>query len=111
MTLQESVDELTKALRELGREIEKAAIADWRWLCRQARRPKPRPKWKTKPDDRMRDERRDLDGRTPCKAKCRKCAGANVAYRVVESSCGGYDDVQYRCGDCDHQWWVDGPDS
>ena len=36
---------------------------------------------------------------------CRKCM------RKWESSCGGYEDYQYRCAACGHAWWVDGIDS
>lgn len=42
---------------------------------------------------------------------CRKCDGRNVYYREWESSCGGYDDIQYECRDCGRKWWVEGPDA
>lgn len=42
---------------------------------------------------------------------CRKCKSDAVIYREVESSCGGYDDEQYKCESCGHSWWVDGPDA
>ncbi len=41
---------------------------------------------------------------------CPKCQG-EVRYKVWESSCGGYEDIKYRCTKCGHTWWVDGPDS
>lgn len=44
------------------------------------------------------------EGHVPC--------GAKVRYRTWESSCGGYEDHQYRCaGDPQHTWWIDGIDS
>jgi len=36
--------------------------------------------------------------------------GAKVQYRSWESSCGGYEDYQYRCAS-GHMWWIDGIDS
>jgi len=42
---------------------------------------------------------------------CPKCIGHHVVERLWESSCGGYDDYQYRCSDCGHKWWVEGPDA
>lgn len=42
---------------------------------------------------------------------CRKCKGASVKMEVWESSCGGYEDYKFTCGDCHHYWWVEGPDS
>jgi len=47
---------------------------------------------------------------------CRNCKatgkeGKNISYQEWESSCGGYDDICYRCNDCDHHWWVEGSDS
>lgn len=42
--------------------------------------------------------------------RCRKCGGP-VHYRYWESDCGGFEDVQYRCDDCNYTWWVEGPDS
>jgi hypothetical protein len=43
--------------------------------------------------------------------RCRKCDGRNITVRTWESSCGGYEDEKYSCGDCGHYWWVEGPDS
>ena len=45
-------------------------------------------------------------------AVCRKkCEKPDVRCRVWESSCGGYEDYNYRCFGCGHRWWVDGSDS
>lgn len=43
--------------------------------------------------------------------ECRKCKSDAVIYRTVTSSCGGYEDEQYKCEACGHSWWVDGPDA
>lgn len=43
--------------------------------------------------------------------KCDKCHSSKVTYRVWESSCGGYEDYKYTCGECGHWWWIDGIDS
>lgn len=43
--------------------------------------------------------------------KCRKCSGHNINYRSWDSSCGGYEDQQFKCLDCNHTWWVEGPDA
>lgn len=42
---------------------------------------------------------------------CHECKSGEVEYRDWESSCGGYDDTHYRCKDCGHSWWVEGPDA
>lgn len=42
---------------------------------------------------------------------CRKCKANSLKYRIWESSCGGYEDVNYWCTSCDHSWWIDGPDA
>lgn len=42
---------------------------------------------------------------------CRKCKEPKVRYRVWESSCGGYEDYNYKCFGCGASWWVDGIDS
>lgn len=44
------------------------------------------------------------------KTPCRKCGG-QVRYRTWESSCGGYEDINYECTACHYEWWVDGIDS
>lgn len=36
--------------------------------------------------------------------------GKPVKVRMWESSCGGYEDFNYRC-EAGHMWWVDGIDS
>ena len=36
--------------------------------------------------------------------------GAKVQWRSWESSCGSYEDYQYRC-EKGHTWWIDGIDS
>ena len=45
------------------------------------------------------------------KIPCRKCGVHAVSMREWESSCGGYEDYQYRCNSCGHSWWVDGIDA
>jgi DNA-directed RNA polymerase subunit RPC12/RpoP len=42
---------------------------------------------------------------------CRKCGVHAVSMREWESSCGGWEDYQYRCAACGHKWWVEGIDS
>lgn len=42
---------------------------------------------------------------------CRKCGKENVLYRVVESYDGAHEDEQFRCPDCNGEWWIDGSDS
>lgn len=37
--------------------------------------------------------------------------GHPVEFRVWESSCGGWEDYQYRCRGGGHTWWVEGIDS
>lgn len=39
------------------------------------------------------------------------CGSHNVKFRLVESSCGGHDDYQYRCQDCWNSWWAEGDDA
>ncbi len=43
--------------------------------------------------------------------KCRRCIAADVKYRTHESSCGGWEDDEFKCFSCHHTWWVDGIDS
>ena len=45
------------------------------------------------------------------KTRCIKCNSPHVQYRVWESSCGGYEDYQYKCAECQRVWWIDGIDS
>lgn len=42
---------------------------------------------------------------------CRKCGVHAVSMREWESSCGGWEDYQYRCNSCGHSWWVEGIDA
>lgn len=43
---------------------------------------------------------------------CRYCgAKGDIWYREWESSCGGHEDVHYRCDACGEDWWVEGPDA
>lgn len=42
---------------------------------------------------------------------CPKCGKDELMYRIHESSCGGYEDAQYKCSSCKHSYWVDGPDA
>lgn len=44
-------------------------------------------------------------------ALCRSCKAPDVMYREWESSCGGYEDYNYKCRACGRSWWVDGIDS
>jgi len=44
-------------------------------------------------------------------ARCPKCRSAKVTCETWDSSCGGYTDYKFTCGDCKHTWWVEGPDS
>jgi DNA-directed RNA polymerase subunit M/transcription elongation factor TFIIS len=44
------------------------------------------------------------------KEPCPKCGEHSVKYRIWESSCGGYEDLNFQCT-CGHRWWVDGIDS
>jgi hypothetical protein len=46
----------------------------------------------------------------PADRHCPKCDEPTLEYRVVESSCGGYEDVNYCCRTCRHEWWIDGDD-
>lgn len=60
----------------------------------------------------MKDSEGDFQQWKDHPTPCRRCSGA-VKYREWESSCGGYEDYQYRCQNsaCGHSWWVDGCDS
>lgn len=42
---------------------------------------------------------------------CRECGSKTVRYRIWESSCGGYEDLNFECNTCGKIWWVDGCDS
>lgn len=39
------------------------------------------------------------------------CTGADVRVRCWESSCGGYEDYQYRCFGCGAVKWEEGADA
>jgi RecJ-like exonuclease len=54
------------------------------------------------------DEWKSVDSDVPCR-KC-KVAG-QIERRSWESSCGGFDDDQYRCKACGGTWWIEGPDA
>ena len=43
--------------------------------------------------------------------QCPKCGSCSVKFRTHESSCGGYEDDEFKCQACKHTWWVDGIDS
>lgn len=59
----------------------------------------------------MKDSEGDFSGWEECKSQtCSKCGSKNVKYRTWESSCGGYEDYQYKCEN-GHIWWIDGIDS
>lgn len=61
----------------------------------------------TKP---MKDSEGDFGAWVISERPCRKCDG-QVKYRIWESSCGGFEDAEFRCQTCNHGWWVDGPDA
>jgi transposase-like protein len=42
---------------------------------------------------------------------CHKCGEKEVKARKWESSCGGWEDYQFKCSSCGYTWWVDGIDS
>jgi hypothetical protein len=43
---------------------------------------------------------------------CPECETSDqVYYRVWESNCGGYEDVQCQCRACGKVWWVEGSDA
>lgn len=43
---------------------------------------------------------------------CRKCnVAGQIEYREWESSCGGYEDIHYRCNACGNDWWIEGADA
>ena len=59
----------------------------------------------------MPDSAGKFEGWTESKGACRKCKALTVRCRCWESSCGGYEDYQYKCTSCGYSWWIDGPDS
>lgn len=58
----------------------------------------------------MSESQGDFRDWKPASRKCDKCQG-DVQYRTWESHCGGYEDLNFRCTSCRHEWWVDGIDS
>lgn len=57
-----------------------------------------------------------IDGWKPTKAvnpnfKCRACGSDDVWFREWESSCGGYEDMNYECRGCQRKWWVESADA
>lgn len=46
--------------------------------------------------------------RTLCTG-CRKTGG--VAYRAWKGDYVGFENFQYRCSGCGHEWWIDGTDA
>lgn len=42
--------------------------------------------------------------------KCR-CGSSDINFRIWESVCGGYEDINYRCNSCKREWWVESSDS
>jgi DNA-directed RNA polymerase subunit M/transcription elongation factor TFIIS len=43
--------------------------------------------------------------------QCPKCHSTENLYtRTYESFDGDYEDYQYRCQHCSHEWWIDGAD-
>lgn len=46
-----------------------------------------------------------------CDALCRSCGGSSIVERTWESDDGAFEDHCYRCEECGHTWWVDGPDA
>jgi len=44
--------------------------------------------------------------------QCRACGTVGgLAYRIVESRDGAYEDINYHCASCNANWWIDGIDS
>lgn len=43
--------------------------------------------------------------------RCHECGSDEVSVRTHDSSCGSWEDDEFRCGRCGHSWWVDGIDS
>ena len=57
------------------------------------------------------DHEGDFEEWTPILTPCRHCQRSAVRVRTWESHDGGYEDYQFRCGECGETWWVDGIDS
>jgi hypothetical protein len=60
----------------------------------------------------MKNSAGDFGDWKPCEnTTCDNCQSANVRYRVWESSCGGFEDCNFRCESCHQSWWIDGIDA
>lgn len=59
----------------------------------------------------MNDDEGEFDRWKETGVHCKYCDSPHVQYRVWESSCGGYEDYQYKCAECQRVWWIDGIDS
>jgi transposase-like protein len=59
----------------------------------------------------MNDDEGKFEKWKETKTSCRYCNSPHVQYRIWESSCGGYEDYQYKCAECQRVWWIDGIDS
>lgn len=59
----------------------------------------------------MKDSEGVFDEWKPSDRPCPKCKSLTIQYRIWESSCGGYEDLNFKCSNCYHSWWVDGCDS
>ena len=57
------------------------------------------------------DTTEKIDDWKPTSTTCPKCNASGAMVRVVESSDGAYEDYNYRCWKCNHDWWIDGIDS
>jgi len=59
----------------------------------------------------MKDSEGDFSAWKPHVGNCRKCNVGQVSFRKWESLCGGYEDYQFKCGECGHLWWIEGADA
>lgn len=57
------------------------------------------------------DSAGEFDKWEDSKVPCHSCNELKVKYRIWESSCGGFEDLNFKCLGCGKEWWVDGPDS
>ncbi len=58
----------------------------------------------------MSDSQGTFEGWKKSETPCRICSGV-VLYRLWESSCGGYEDYNFKCKGCGKDWWVEGADA
>ena len=42
--------------------------------------------------------------------RCR-CGSNDIIFREWESSCGGFEDIHYKCRSCRREWWVESADA